>query len=304
MFSEEIVGLYCVDSVNFGVCWRGDNKTQGEYIKQWFDHVFRHIAVASSQVAQLESRLGALKFSAEPALSWSVAGGTVMLETANALPIFCLVTTDLTDDTLLANTLQDTEITITNYMTSQMKSRLWIHGACLCKDNRLVMLVAPSGFGKTTLSLALLNHGFTLLTDDIIIINCEDEVVLPYPRCPKIRKNAVRLLATVGVNLEEIAELIRQFVILPSRLVQCEPMKIPKTKLTTFFLCQNNAHNRTGSEPVAYSNAIIELAKLSNLLYQEPALETFDRLFSQSEFYRLTIRDLGENIHQIIGIAD
>ncbi len=45
-----------------------------------------------------------------------------------------------------------------------------LHGNALTKDERTVVLIAPSGTGKSTLSSVLLQQGYELLTDDMVAL--------------------------------------------------------------------------------------------------------------------------------------
>ena len=45
-----------------------------------------------------------------------------------------------------------------------------IHGSCAARDNHGVLLLGPSGVGKSDLLLRLLHHGFALVADDQVCI--------------------------------------------------------------------------------------------------------------------------------------
>lgn len=45
-----------------------------------------------------------------------------------------------------------------------------IHGSCAARDDHGVLLLGPSGVGKSDLLLRLLHHGFALVADDQVCI--------------------------------------------------------------------------------------------------------------------------------------
>jgi HPr kinase/phosphorylase len=45
-----------------------------------------------------------------------------------------------------------------------------MHGSCIARDGDAVLIVGPSGTGKSDLALRLLSHGFQLIADDQVDI--------------------------------------------------------------------------------------------------------------------------------------
>jgi hypothetical protein len=58
-----------------------------------------------------------------------------------------------------------------------------LHGGAVAHEQGAILLLAPSGHGKTTLTLALMAHGFTPFTDDIILLDPHTLAIQPFPRC-------------------------------------------------------------------------------------------------------------------------
>jgi hypothetical protein len=57
-----------------------------------------------------------------------------------------------------------------------------VHAAALASDGAAVLLVGPPGAGKTTLTLALLERGWTYLSDDLAPISIDTGLVIPVPK--------------------------------------------------------------------------------------------------------------------------
>jgi HPr kinase/phosphorylase len=54
--------------------------------------------------------------------------------------------------------------------TARMHSQRRMHGSCVARDGDAVLVVGPSGSGKSDLALRLLSRGFELVADDQVDI--------------------------------------------------------------------------------------------------------------------------------------
>lgn len=66
-----------------------------------------------------------------------------------------------------------------------------LHAAAVARDGHLVLLAGESGAGKTTLTLALLDAGWTYLSDDLAPVAVDTALVHPFPK-PLGVKDAAR----------------------------------------------------------------------------------------------------------------
>ena len=74
-----------------------------------------------------------------------------------------------------------------------------LHATSVARDGRAVLLLGRSGSGKSDLALRLLDHGFTLVSDDRTLVRREDERLIASAP-PAIRgKIEVRGLGIVDV---------------------------------------------------------------------------------------------------------
>jgi HprK-related kinase A len=74
-------------------------------------------------------------------------------------------------------------------VASHAHSYLILHAAVIEKDGLAVIMPAPPGSGKSTLTAALVHHGWRLLSDELAMISLDDGMLLPVPR-PISLKNA------------------------------------------------------------------------------------------------------------------
>lgn len=59
---------------------------------------------------------------------------------------------------------------------------LFMHAAGVADESGGFLLPASGGTGKTTFSIALVNCGFKLLGDDLLVVDVNKQMVYPYPR--------------------------------------------------------------------------------------------------------------------------
>lgn len=69
-----------------------------------------------------------------------------------------------------------------------------IHGAALSRGTATLLLVGPSGTGKTTLTLGLMGRGWQPFGDDIALVDTASLRVRAFPRCFHVEKPSLGLL--------------------------------------------------------------------------------------------------------------
>ena len=79
---------------------------------------------------------------------------------------------------------------ILNDALGRVRSHILIHAAALSHDGRGLLVAGPSGYGKTTLALALIRRGFGFLSDDIAALSYTDGRLHPCPRALNVRNGA------------------------------------------------------------------------------------------------------------------
>lgn len=74
------------------------------------------------------------------------------------------------------------------------------HGSGLARDGRAVLIPGRGRSGKTTLSLAMTEHGFNLLGEDVLFLDPRTRLVHPFHRAILLRKGAQAQLRQAGVR--------------------------------------------------------------------------------------------------------
>ena len=86
---------------------------------------------------------------------------------------------------------------------------LVLHAAALERDGRAYLVAGPSGTGKTTLALGLLERGYRLLSDDFAPLHREAGLVYPFPKPLGIRPGEAERLAAPWLTAGHLpAELL------------------------------------------------------------------------------------------------
>jgi hypothetical protein len=75
--------------------------------------------------------------------------------------------------------LLETDLTIE--LQKLRRDLYFLHAAALRFGNQAILLVAPSGVGKSTTTWALLHHGFEYLSDELAPLNLATRAVYPFP---------------------------------------------------------------------------------------------------------------------------
>ena len=92
----------------------------------------------------------------------------------------------------------------------ELQGVLCLHGNALTKGNKTIVLIAPSGTGKSTLSAALMENGYKLLTDDMVALHktrCGTQYDI-YPSWPIMRlwPDSLKYVAKSDAGLTKVHE--------------------------------------------------------------------------------------------------
>lgn len=141
---------------------------------------------------------------------------------------------------------------------------LWMHAAAVAKNGRALILAAPSGQGKSSLSTLLTDVGWQLLSDDIAPVQLENDLVLPYPQRPQRRLNSVY------VPVDDVGLLEREGVRIPLERVETRPCEIAGVVIVKFEYSSDAAVSRLQ----AGSGALELLRNLTNFVDHKSAAVT------------------------------
>ena len=112
---------------------------------------------------------------------------------------------------------------------------LILHAAALIKDRRTLLLAGPSGAGKTTLALSLIQGGYRLLSDDFAPLHRTTGLIHPFHKAPGIRPGAAAELAGMDSREEKAggASLPMDLGTLPPERLAFEPAPLGAVVILT-----------------------------------------------------------------------
>jgi hypothetical protein len=157
---------------------------------------------------------------------------------------------------------------------------LWVHAAAVERDGSALLIVAPSGQGKSTLATLLCEAGWRLLSDDGAPIRMDVDVVIPFPQSALRRKYPRREFSE-----EKRGYFEKEEVPLPDTALYLRPAPI---KAVVFPLFRNDA----APELELLSPGIAALDLLRNCYnftdHKEAAVARTARLAASIPMYRLS----------------
>lgn len=77
-----------------------------------------------------------------------------------------------------------------------------LHATSLEKNGKGILFPATNAFGKTSLTLSLLEGGFKLLSDDKVFVDSDENKLLYYPRRLRVDRDTIRRLPQLSFLLK------------------------------------------------------------------------------------------------------
>lgn len=160
----------------------------------------------------------------------------------------------------------------------------FVHAAVLAYAQKALLLVAPSGRGKSTTTWALLHHGFHYLSDELGPVDVQSLTVHPYPRalCLKDTPPAAYPLPTSTLYTSSTIHI-------PADLLPGEVARTPLPLAAIFFLqhCLEAAHPtiRTLSKAEAATRLLANA--LNPLAHPAAGLDSAIAITSRSACFEL-----------------
>jgi energy-coupling factor transporter ATP-binding protein EcfA2 len=204
-------------------------------------------------------------------------------------------------------TPQEAECLTITHLLNKLYARhagcLWIDAATLrAPDGKLVLLAGPSFSGKTTLAMAMaLAKQWTIISQDITLIDPVLNVVVPCPAPINIRTGASEMLSKLG-HLPRIS-LGQQGWFFDQSLYLMQPTKAEFTALLTLVpfeeTIEEAAAERYGDlsiEQLSLAEFIRSILPYSNLLRLRHHVSTLQDAGKQAQCLRIEGGELKERM--------
>lgn len=199
---------------------------------------------------------------------------------------------------------------IINALVPKLSPYILLHAAVLSLNGVGIIFPASSGFGKTTLSLALLMHGFKYLTDEVAIINPHSFHILPLPRGLVIREKAFQLLHSLHKPVPSIDFYMRFsqkdfWYFNPSRYVHLPTDAAVPVKYIV-FLKKSTLSQKDSLEKIPHAMAISKLlsCSLNSNYLNEETVSNITKLVQNVTCYTLAGHALQGRVNNVLGLVN
>jgi len=111
----------------------------------------------------------------------------------------------------------------------QRQDLLWLHAAAVERSGQALLVVGPSGQGKSTLSTRLCERGWSFMSDDIAPVRMSSNDVLSFPLAPFRRISSGRRVARL-----DLGTLQKEMVSIPPHAIRRESATIGEIVFPTY----------------------------------------------------------------------
>ena len=137
------------------------------------------------------------------------------------------------------------------------RNLLVLHGNALEKNGKAIICAGPTGAGKSTLAYALVKKGWKLLSDDLVVVNDDLEVLPGIPRI-KLWQDATKAFKINTKNLSRVRDKIEKFIWEPAE----NQISRNQVKLSKIFVLSNQTPTKLEEDVITR----IESEKISILM--------------------------------------
>jgi hypothetical protein len=126
---------------------------------------------------------------------------------------------------------------------------LWLHAGAARHRGGAVLIVGPSGRGKSTLVTSLCARGWSFISDDIVPLDPNSSRVTPFPQTPEVRQQSKE-----EYPLERIGKISKTLIKLKPEIVCRESVPV-----RTIFFPKYSPHSQTKLIVCSPVNSALEL---------------------------------------------
>ncbi|KFJ42946.1 serine/threonine protein kinase [Francisella philomiragia] len=182
-----------------------------------------------------------------------------------------------------------------------------IHGNSLEVDGKSIVFTGDSGAGKSTISTALYERGYSFLADDLAVINEKLEVEPGIPRL-KVWQDTADNLNINTENLDRIRLLVNKYSYPITENICTQPRRV-----RLIFLLENHDVNSFKIEEIRGIAKLNELQKhtyrkfyVKGMGYQQQFFELTSNLAKNTTLYKITrpANKYGFQVDKLIDIVE
>lgn len=173
-----------------------------------------------------------------------------------------------------------------------------VHAATLDLDGARVLLVGPSGTGKTTLALRLLLDGVAVLGDESVLLRPGASAAVPRPF--HVKAATWDVLADLPVAYDELPRAAEVAVLDPARVA---PAVVPRVAAVDHVVLLERTGAPAAAQPASSAEVVEALAR-DAFVVTEPTgrlLATLVAAVGGARRWRLTIGDPSATVGELRG---
>ncbi|OGO04184.1 MAG: hypothetical protein A2Y73_05205 [Chloroflexi bacterium RBG_13_56_8] len=155
-------------------------RTDSQVFLDLFFRMYHHFQASSASVSPPPTAQAKFTLLSDPHNPWGVP---VLLLDEEVVP--------LRDPQLLEGYAYER---VLSSIVARVRSHFLIHASVASHDEKGIVLVADSSYGKTTLILELVRRGLKFLSDELAALGRADHLVHPFPRCLRVRPGTLALI--------------------------------------------------------------------------------------------------------------
>lgn len=197
-------------------------------------------------------------------------------------------------------------IDMTTNAVTHATDLICVHASAATLDGRAIILPAPPEHGKSTTVAGLVRAGWSLLTDEAVLIDLRDDLLHPFPRPMTLSDISMAALPGLAESLPDSYEMFRR---LDYHLTadDLRPGALGSPARAAFVVFPSYAPgSSTELVPLGRSEALMEMLRGTFNLecIGGRGVETLGRVVGSADCYRLHIGALEPAVELVRGLFD
>lgn len=186
----------------------------------------------------------------------------------------------------------------------RLRHFIHVHAAVVASDRQSVLLVGPSGRGKSTTSVGLAQFGLSLYTDDVALIRSGDFRPLAFPRPIKLDAASRALLGTIGLRVPQRQRLGES--VARSALPGAPTVDEPGPPIGCAVFLSHERRHEPGLRPLSAAEALLRLLQQSSTERITPTGPPAGALalINAVRCYELVLGDYRRSLQMLLDLAN
>ncbi|WP_026733934.1 hypothetical protein [Fischerella sp. PCC 9605] len=188
----------------------------------------------------------------------------------------------------------------------RQRGLLVIHASCIDINNKGVAFMGGSGWGKSTLATAFHNHGYSVLTDDVLPIQLEGRQAIVFPAYPQF-KVFPEALSSLGHDTKSLSPIYQNAPKLSYKFTRgFQQTPLPLQRI--YVLDKGSEHAITKIQPQEAFVELVRHTRAMNLLTEKEFvtshLHLCTQLIQSVSFCRFTRKPSLEDLPDLVKLVE